>query len=125
MKTPFRILALGAALAVLPVAAMAQNADVGGIFQGITNQLRNVPALLGIVSFVLGVALAVAGLMKFYAASKNPNDPSAKMSTAFILIFVGATLVALPILLGVGITTIFGSGGTSLGVDGGGLQSIR
>jgi hypothetical protein len=124
MKTTLRIMALGAALAVLPVAAMAQS-NVGGIFQDITNQLRNIPALLGIVSFVLGVALAIAGLMKFYAASKNPNDPSAKMSTAFILIFVGATLVALPILLGVGITTIFGSGGTSLGVDGGGLQSIR
>ena len=97
--------ALGSIL-VIPTLGMAQ--DVGGIATSLTGQTTLVSTLVTVVAFVLGVGLAITGLLKFKAHSQNPNDPSAKMSTAFMLVFVGAALVAIPAALGSGIQTIFG-----------------
>ncbi|MBW3243571.1 hypothetical protein KUV57_12935 [Epibacterium sp. DP7N7-1] len=88
----------------------AQARDIGGIATDLTSQVSQVGTLIAVISFVLGVALAMAGLMKFRAHSQNPNDPSNKMSTAFVLIFAGAGLVAVPSVLGSGVSTIFGDG---------------
>lgn len=89
-------------------AALAQN--VGEIADSLATQTGNVADLISIVAFVLGVGMAIAGFMKFRQNAQNPNDPSAKISTAFILIFVGAGLVAIPAALGSGIATVFGGG---------------
>lgn len=89
-----------------PAMAVAQN--VGAIASDLKNQTTAVSTLVTVVAFVLGVGMAIAGLLKFKAHSQNPNDPSAKMSTAFMLVFVGAALVAIPAALGSGIQTIFG-----------------
>jgi len=99
---------VAAALSVAPGVALAQS--VGDIADGLTGQITNVNNVITITAFVIGVALAIMGLLKFHANSKNPNDPSNKMSTAFILIFVGAALVAIPAVLGSGIQTIWGGG---------------
>lgn len=106
-KSLFGIIALAALLAASAASAQ-QVRDLGGIADGLTAQMDSINTLLGVAAFVLGVAMAVAGLMKFRAYSQNPNDPSNKMSTAFMLIFVGASLVAIPSVLGSGIETIFG-----------------
>jgi len=101
--------ASGIALALVfsaPAMAVAQN--VGAIARDLTTQTTAVSTLVTVVAFVLGVGMAIAGLLKFKAHSQNPNDPSAKMSTAFMLVFVGAALVAIPAALGSGIQTIFG-----------------
>jgi len=103
-----RIPALAIALLVLPMAVSAQVRDVGDIASDLTTQTGFVSQLVTVVAFVLGVGMAIAGLLKFKAHSQNPNDPSAKMSTAFMLVFVGAALVAIPAALGSGIQTIFG-----------------
>lgn len=103
-KLSFLILALHA----LP--ARAAPSDIGEIADRLQGQAGQVTDLLTVASFVLGVTLAITGLMKFHANSRNPNDPSNKMSTAFVLIFVGSGLVALPATLGSGISTIFGDG---------------
>ncbi|MCW3782608.1 hypothetical protein [Defluviimonas salinarum] len=103
-------------------AASAQALDLGGIADGLTAQVSRIGVLIEVVSYVLGVALGIAGLMKFRAHSQNPNDPSNKMSTAFMLVFVGAALVAIPAVLGSGISTIFGEGAaTTNGKSGFGL----
>lgn len=99
-----------AAAAVTFAAAPALAQDVGDIAAGLTGQVTSIGTLAAVLSFVLGVAIAIAGLMKFRAHSQNPNDPSNKISTAFVLMFVGAGLVAIPAVLGSGITTIFGDG---------------
>ncbi|MBW3243570.1 hypothetical protein KUV57_12930 [Epibacterium sp. DP7N7-1] len=99
-----------ASVSAMMLAAPAMAQDVGAIADGLTTQVTSIGTLAAVVSFVLGVAVAIAGLMKFRAHSQNPNDPSNKMSTAFILMFVGAGLVAIPAVLGSGITTIFGDG---------------
>ncbi|MCW3782609.1 hypothetical protein [Defluviimonas salinarum] len=112
---------LVASAVTLASPAMAQN--IGQIADGLTTQVSSIGILIEVVSYVLGVALGIAGLMKFRAHSQNPNDPSNKMSTAFMLMFVGAALVAIPAVLGSGISTIFGSGAdTTNGNNGFGLS---
>lgn len=95
-------------LALSATTAAAQ--DLGEIADDLANQTGNVADLVSILAFVLGVGMAIAGFLKFKQNAQNPNDPSAKISTAFILIFVGAGLVAIPAALGSGIATIFNDG---------------
>lgn len=95
-------------LGLSTTAALAQN--VGEIADSLATQTGNIADLVSIVAFVLGVGMAIAGFLKFRQNAQNPNDPSAKISTAFILIFVGAGLVAIPAALGSGIATVFGGG---------------
>lgn len=96
-------------LGLSSTAVFAQQ-NVGEIAESLATQTGNVADLVSIVAFVLGVGMAIAGFLKFKQNAQNPNDPSAKISTAFILIFVGAGLVAIPAALGSGITTFFGGG---------------
>jgi hypothetical protein len=118
-KLMSRIMAVAAAATVLPVAAFAQARDVGGIATSLTTQTTQVATFVTVAAFVIGVGLAIAGLLKFRAHSQNPNDPSNKMSTAFMLVFVGAAMVAIPATLGSGILTVFGSGATSTDANSG------
>lgn len=116
MKTFPKTLALAAMTATAGLAASSGMADaqsVGEIANQMRGQVTNVSLLLTVIAFVVGVGLAVAGLIKFRQHTKNPNDPSASMGNAFILIFVGAALVAVPAVLGSGIQTVFGSGATT------------
>lgn len=119
MKITTKTLAVTAValLALSPTLAMAQstgaNGDLGAIADSLTSQTAKFSSLITVASFAIGVALAVAGFLKFRANSQNPNDPSNKLSTAFMLIFVGAAMVALPAVLGTGIGTIFGAGAGS------------
>ena len=95
-------------LALSATAAVAQ--DLGEIADSLATQTGDIADLVSIIAFVLGVGMAIAGFLKFKQNAQNPNDPSAKISTAFILIFVGAGLVAIPAALGSGIATIFNDG---------------
>jgi H+/Cl- antiporter ClcA len=84
--------------------------SLGEIASDLTAQTGLVSRFVTVLAFVIGVVMAIMGFLKFKAHSDNPNDPSSKLSTAFMLIFVGAGLVAIPAALGSGITTIFGAG---------------
>lgn len=107
-KNILALVALSLAVSI-PASAIAQVRDLGDIASDIAIQTRFVSQLITVIAFVLGVGLAISGLLKFKAHSQNPNDPSAKISTAFVLVFVGAAMVALPATLGSGISTIFGA----------------
>ena len=113
-----------ATTAFLAAGARAQVANIGDVAAGLQSQAGDVADLIGAAAFILGIALAIAGLLKFRQHSQNPNDPSARLSTAFTLIFVGAALVAIPTTLGVGVGSLFGSGATNVSVDGS-LRSIN
>ncbi|WP_411840090.1 hypothetical protein [Paracoccus sp. ME4] len=104
-----------------PALAQLTAGEIAGDLRG---QVSSVGVLITVISFVLGVALAIAGLMKFRAHSQNPNDPSNKMSTAFVLMFAGAGLVAVPAVLGTGIATVFGTGAQQTNGTGG-FNAIR
>ncbi|MEW5423985.1 hypothetical protein [Amorphus sp. 3PC139-8] len=110
MKVSFR--SLGAAVAMVltaPTVAMAQNQTLGDIAKNIqSNTLGPVSDAIAGTSFLLGVVFAILGTMKFRAHSQNPNDPNAKLSSAIVMVAVAACLIAIPEVLGVGISTIFG-----------------
>lgn len=103
---------------VFPTVAVAQVADIGDMASGLQAQAGDIADLIGAAAFLLGICIAIVGLMKFRQHSQNPNDPSARLSTAFTLVFVGAALVAVPTTLGVGIGSLFGSGTTNVSIDG-------
>ena len=103
--------------------AKAQVANIGDVASGLQSQAGSIADLVGAAAFLLGIFLGIAGLLKFRQHAQNPNDPSARLSTAFTLVFVGAALVAIPTTLGVGIGSLFGGGATNVSVDGS-LRSI-
>ncbi len=109
---------------ILPTAALAQVGNIGDMATELQKQAGNIADLIGAVAFLLGIVLAVAGLLKFKQHSQNPNDPSARLSSAFALVFVGAALVAIPTTLGVGIGSLFGTGSVNVSVDGS-LRSLN
>ncbi len=111
-------------LALAAPQAYAQVADLGDVAAGLQSQAGDIADLIGAVAFILGICLGIAGLLKLRQHSINPNDPSARLSTAFTLILVGAALVAIPTTLGVGVGSLFGSGASQLSVDGS-LRSIN
>jgi len=89
--------------------ARAQVRDLGEVADGLSTQIGQFGDLLGIAASVMGVGLAVAGLLKLRAHSNSPNDPSNKVSSGILLVFLGAAMVALPELIGSGISTLFGN----------------
>lgn len=102
----------------------AQVSDIGDMASGLQTQAGNIGDLIGAAAFLLGIALGIIGLLKFRQHAQNPNDPSARLSAAFTLVFVGAALVAIPTTLGVGVNSLFGTGATNVTVDGS-LRSIN
>ncbi len=117
-----------AALTLVAGDASAQAVtDVKGVSGKVGEQLIALGSLAGIVAFLSGFVFGIMGFMKLKANAANPNDPSNKISTGFILIFVGAALIAVPTVMGVGVGSIFGGGGpnTSLTGNGGGFTAIK
>ncbi len=108
---------------IFPATAYSQVTDIGDMASGLQAQAGDIADLIGAAAFLLGICIGIVGLMKFRQHSQNPNDPSARLSTAFTLVFVGAALVAVPTTLGVGIGSLFGTGAANVSVDGS-LRSI-
>lgn len=121
MKTAPALLLVASSLPI--AAANAQIADIGGVAAGLQAQAADIADLLGAMAFLLGIMLTLAGLLKLRQHALNPNDPGARLSSAFTLVLVGAALVAVPTTIGVGIGSLFGSGTTNVAVDGS-LRSI-
>lgn len=122
----FHLGAAAVALAITSTGVHAQVTDVSGMSDQITGQLGSLGQLAGVIAFLSGFVFAIMGFMKLKANAANPNDPSNKVSTAFMLIFIGAALIAVPTVLGVGVTSLFGSGGPTTNLtDGGGFTAIN
>lgn len=113
-----RVFALAAALTAATMQP-AMAADLGAIASDFADQLASVNLVLTIAAWIFGVVLALTGIAKWRAHSSNPNDPSNKLSSAFMLILAGALTVALPSLLGSGAETVFGDSPTYTDVDSG------
>ena len=113
-----KILAIAATATAAAPQATAQVTNIGDVAAGLQTQAGSIADLIGAAAFLLGIGLGIVGLLKFRQHAQNPNDPSAKLSSAFTLVFVGAALVAIPTTLGVGVSSLFGSGATNVTVDG-------
>ena len=97
---------------------LAQVNNIGDMASELQSQVGDIADLIGAAAFLLGIGIALLGLLKFRQHAVNPNDPSARLSTAFTLVFVGAAMVAIPTTLGVGIGSLFGNGASNVSVDG-------
>lgn len=111
------LLTIAVAAAASPAFAQAVQ-DMGGVFEKLNTQATPLGDLIGSASFIFGAGIAIFGLLKARAHSQNPNDPSNKLSSAMMLIMVGAAMVAIPTLLGVGVGTLFGSGSDTSSIGG-------
>ena len=98
--------------------------NIGDVAAGLQSQAGNIADLVGAVSFLLGIGVAVAGLLKLRQHALNPSDSGARLSAAFTYLLVGAALVAIPTTLGVGIGSLFGTGAGNVTMDGS-LRSIN
>jgi len=117
-KTMIHIAGAAAVLALTASGALAQVADVKEVSEKVGTQLEALGSLAGIVAFLAGFVFGIMGFMKLKANAANPNDPSNKVSTGFILIFVGAALIAVPTVMGVGVGSLFGDGGQNTDLEG-------
>lgn len=82
-------------------------------------QGSSVTLLISTIAFVLGVVMAMTGILKFRQNAQNPNDPSSRPLVAFSFIFAGSAMIALPALLMTGVVTIFGTGAALTGSESG------
>ena len=102
-------------LTVISTSVMAQDNSVGfakasGQFRG---QLESVSQVIGWLAFLSGFVFGVMGIFKFKAYGLNPQDPQNKPMTGVILVLVGAAMIAIPTVMGLGVASLFGAGTTN------------
>ncbi|MFX4300079.1 hypothetical protein [Pseudosulfitobacter pseudonitzschiae] len=129
MRAIFKPAVLATILAVSTIAtsASAQATDLTSMTGQLQGQLQSMATLAGYVSFLAGFVFGIMGFMKLKANAANPQDPSNKVSTAFMLIFVGAALIAVPTVMGIGVASLFGDGSNTTDLDeeaGGGFTGL-
>ena len=88
------------------LARAAEGTTVATVAENITSTFSSLTKLITGGAYVVGFSLTMVGVLKLKAHKDNPTQ--IPISTGLALIFVGAALVFLPNLLGVGATTIFG-----------------
>lgn len=123
----FGTVGIAAVLSLTANGALAQATDITSMTTQLNGQLSSLASLAGMIAFLAGFVFGIMGLMKLRANAQNPNDPSNKVSTAFMLIFVGAALIAIPTVMGVGVQSLFGGKGNTanLSGDGGGFIQVK
>lgn len=122
-----------AAIAICTLALMAagpaiaqQAQDFMHMSEHLRVQTRLFSRLVTAFAFLMGVFLTFQGITKFRKNVDNPNDPSSSSAVAFIFIFAGAVMVALPALIATGAITFFGSTeGTTNAFGGGNVIPFR
>ncbi len=93
------------ALAALAAPALAEGQGVGGVAETLTSQAEPIRILIATAAFVLGLGIGASGIMKFKQHSENPQ--AVPLTQPLVRVIVGAMLIALPSVLGVGIGTFF------------------
>lgn len=107
-------------LHAVPLAAQ----DMGDRVVDLTDQFSAIPALLGVLSFIIGIGLIIMGIVKFKTYTSNPNDPSASPTSAGLLLFVGGLAIAIPAVADLGIATLLGQGAETTNSTGGGFDAF-
>lgn len=77
--------------------ALASGTGFQNITQGIASSANNVPKLLGIVAYIGGIGMGIAGALKLKAHVDNPGQ--APLKDGLARLGIGGALLALPTLL--------------------------
>jgi len=106
-------LALGAAVAValLPDVALAQEEDLEGILDRLTDQIAPLGGLVSVASWVVGALLGFTGLNRFRQHAENPNQ--FPLMSAVGRLLIGALLIALPTVINI----VLGTAGIEADTD--------
>lgn len=80
--------------------------DLGGIAEGVTEQLGNVATLFVVVAYVAGVGFALMGITQFKAHKDSPQQ--VPISKPIVYIMISAGLLFLPTLMDTAGQTVFG-----------------
>ncbi len=94
----------------------AAASGVGGVAAQIITNLPGLARLITSGSYVIGMALVVASIVKFKAHKDNPTQ--IPIGTPIALLFVGAALLFVPTVFLTAGRTLFGAGGVVGGVSG-------
>lgn len=100
--------------------AMAATQTLSDIVDNVQTNIITLGPLLTIISYIAGVAFAIAGIIKFKTHKDNPQQ--ATLSQAVVYIGVGAALLFLPTIMESAGSTVFGDSKTSAGKGDTGLQ---
>lgn len=98
---------------------LAQVGDLGDMADRLTAQASPISMLITVFSFLLGVYLVIAGLLKFraHAEAGGRGDQSNSPTAGFAYILAGAMAVALPSLIDSAVLTLFGTSNQSVVTD--------
>ncbi len=90
------------------LAAGGGDSGIGGIAKNITGSFEEIGKLMIAISYVAGIAFAIASIFKFKQHKDNPTQ--IPLGTPLALLVIGIILVFLPALFGPAGETIFGPG---------------
>ncbi len=106
---PYRLAAL-VTVGIGAAASSAHATGVGGMADNIDTNLNSMGKLVVGGSFLAGIGLSGAGLLKLKAAADSQGQ-QVKYSEGLWRIGVGAGLASLPVVTQTGRDTLFGTGG--------------
>ena len=101
---------LAFSLCTLTMSAFALSQNLGQISAQIYGNLSNLSKLITAGSYVAGLGFSIGAIMKFKAHKDNPTQ--VPVGTPAALVFIAASLLFLPSILGTTGATIFSDGGT-------------
>jgi intracellular multiplication protein IcmD len=118
-KVMKRVILFAGALVCLSLGAEAYavlSSGLGGVAGEATKSLNGVAKLITAASYVAGMAIAVASVVKFKAHKDNPTQ--IPIGTPIALLFVAAALIFIPSVFISAGSTLFGGSGYAAGVSG-------
>jgi hypothetical protein len=114
---------MGAAMTVGMLASTEAKAanNFGSIAANINSSIESLPGLVAAIAYLVGLLLAVLGVMKIKDHVENPSQTPLKDGA--IRLLAGGMLFGLPILLEA-MTETLNSGNTSVGASAARLRSV-
>lgn len=113
----FKVVAVCSAMSCFLFGRAYAGDDLGDVAGYITGTFSELAMLITAGSYIGGLGFAISAILKFKAHKDNPQQVT--VGTPIALLFVAASLIFLPSILGVTGYTLFGDqGGQSAGVTG-------
>jgi intracellular multiplication protein IcmD len=96
--------------------ALAVTSGIGGVASQVKSNLGPIAQLLTAGSYILGMGMGVAAIIKFKAHKDNPTQ--VQIGQPIALLFIAAALLFIPSVFKTSGGTLFGASGTVAGISG-------
>lgn len=111
-----RVSACFAVLTLISGLAVAGSQTIGGMASQITQSFTNLAKLISAGSYLAGLGFSIGAILKFKQHKDNPTQITIGQPIA--LVFIAASLLFLPTILGMTGETMFGAAGEVAGPRG-------